>query len=393
LSNRSGAMKRSAGAAGRPLHLVYGLMLSCFSSNTSTRVVLSLYALDLGAQPYAVGLLVATLYVFPVALSWPVGVLSDRVGSRWLLLGGTAFGGSGILIPYFVHELSALYIAASMIGVAFSLYNVLLQNLVGLLSKPDERAQNFSTASLVGAAATFIGPLLAGLATDHFGNANACLLVSTLSVTAASLLVVWGGALPGGSRHATPARSAGATLADKGVLRLLVASGLVQVGQDLYQFYIPIYGHAIGLSGSAIGLVLAAFALAAFAARFAMPRLVLRLGAEQVLTYSFYLAAIGFFLVPVFKGTIALAVVSFTFGLGMGCGLPITTMLVFSHSAEGRSGETLGLRQSVNNLMRVCGPALFGSIASAFGLFPVFWINALMMAAGGWIARPVAHRK
>src|ERR1022692_3444109 len=111
-------------------------MLFCFSSNTSTRVVLSLYALDLGAQPSVVGLLVATLYVFPVALSWPVGVLSDRVGSRWLLLGGTAFGGTGILIPYFVHDLAALYIAASMIGVAFSLYNVLLQNLVGLLSKP-----------------------------------------------------------------------------------------------------------------------------------------------------------------------------------------------------------------------------------------------------------------
>jgi cyanate permease len=112
-----------------------------------------------------------------------------------------------------------------------------------------------------------------------------------------------------------------------------------------------------------------------------------------VLAYSFYLAATGFFLVPAFRDAVALAIVSFTFGLGMGCGQPITTMLVFSHSAEGRSGETLGLRQSVNNVMRVCAPALFGSIASAFGLFPVFWINGLMMAAGGWITRSLAHRK
>jgi hypothetical protein len=32
-------------------------------------------------------------------------------------------------------------------------------------------------------------------------------------------------------------------------------------------------------------------------------------------------------------------------------------------------------------------------VASAFGLFPVFWINALMMAAGGWLTRPGADRK
>jgi MFS family permease len=373
-----------------PLYLIYVLMLFCFSSNTSTRVVLSLYALDLGAQPFAVGLLIATLYVFPVMLSWPVGVFSDRVGSRWLLLTGTAFSGFGILIPYFVRDLSALYVAAAMIGVSFGIYNVLLQNLVGLLSKPHERAQNFSNSSMIGAAAAFVGPLLAGFAIDHFGNGNACLYVAALSVAAASLLLIWGGMLPGGTRHAASARSAGGTLADKEVVRMLVTSGLVQVGQDLYQFYIPIYGHAIGLSGSAIGIVLATFALAAFAVRFVMPRLIRRLGAEQVLAYSFYLAATGFFLVPVFKDAFALGIVSFMFGLGMGCGQPITTMLIFSHSAEGRSGETLGLRQSVNNVMRVCGPALFGTIASAFGLFPVFWINALMMAAGGWITRPIA---
>jgi MFS family permease len=375
-----------------PLALVYALMLFCFSSNTSTRVVLSLYALDLGAHPFAVGLLIATLYVFPVMLSWPIGVFSDRVGSRWLLLGGTAFGGFGILIPYFVRDLPALFVAAGMIGVSFSIYNVLLQNLVGLLSKPHERAQNFSNSSMIGAAATFVGPLLGGFATDRFGNGNACVYVAALSVGAAALLLAWGGALPGGTRSAAVARSSGGMFADKEVVRMLVTSGLVQVGQDLYQFYIPVYGHAIGLSGSAIGMVLAAFALASFAVRFVMPRLIQRLGAEQVLAYSFYLAAMGFFLVPVFKDAFALGIVSFMFGLGMGCGQPIATMLIFGHSAEGRSGATLGLRQSVNNVMRVCGPALFGSIASAFGLFPVFWINALMMAAGGLMTRPAAKR-
>ena len=53
--------------------------------------------------------------------------------------------------------------------------------------------------------------------------------------------------------------------------------------------------------------------------------------------------------------------------------------------------ETLGLRLTVNNLMRVVGPALFGFIASALGLFPVFCINALLMGIGGLLSHP-KHR-
>jgi hypothetical protein len=31
---------------------------------------------------------------------------------------------------------------------------------------------------------------------------------------------------------------------------------------------------------------------------------------------------------------------------------------------------------------------IFGGIATAFGLLPMFWVNGLLMAAGAWISRP-----
>ena len=83
-----------------------------------------------------------------------------------------------------------------------------------------------------------------------------------------------------------------------------------------------------------------------------------------------------------------LALVSFVFGLGTGCGQPIATIMMFSRAADGRSGEALGLRLTVNNLVRVIAPALFGFIVSGFGLAPVFYINAVMMGAGGVLSRP-----
>ena len=375
-----------------PLYLTFGLMLFCFSSITAGRVLLSLYALSLGANPSAVGLLVATFFALPMVLAWPIGRYSDRVGSRWLLLAGTLCGTCAMVIPYFARNLPALYVAGTLTGLAFSFYNVLLQNLVGLLSRPHERAQNFGNASLIGAATNLIGPLIAGFGIDHSGHAMASLYVAALALAAVALLVVWGAVLPGGSGQAATSGGLRETLSTKGVVAILAMSSLVQVGQDLFQFYIPVYGHSIGLSASAIGGVLAAYAGAAFLARFVMPALIRRVGEERLLAHSFYLAGAGFLLIPLFENAIALGMVAFTFGLGMGCGQPITTMLLFNRCAEGRTGEALGLRQSINNLMRVSAPTVFGFIASVLGLFWVFWINSLMMAVTGWLTRPGSKR-
>lgn len=370
-----------------PLYLTYGLMLLGFSSISSARVALSLYALELGASASAVGALIGSLYVFPLLISWPIGRYADRVGARWLLLAGALCGIGAMLIPYFFRQLAMLYVTSTLLGVSFTLYNVLLPNVVGILSTPHERARNFSTASLMGSTTLFAGPLFAGIAVDNLGHANACLALVLLPAAMVAALVVRGGMLPGGSRAAGVGGGLAHTLADRSMLRALATSSLVQVGQDLFQFYIPVYGHRIGLSASAIGALLATFAAASFVVRIVLPSAVSRYGEARVLAISFCVTAVGFGLIPLSGNAVLLSAVSFVFGLGMGCGQPITTMLIFSRSAPGRSGEIFGLRQSVNNALRVTGPIAFGFVATAFGLPAVFGLSALMMSGGAWLSR------
>ena len=167
---------------------------------------------------------------------------------------------------------------------------------------------------------------------------------------------------------------------------MLGISGLVQLGSDLFQFYLPIYAHSVGLSASAIGAVLATLAVSSFIVRMFLARLVKRYPTETLLAWAFGMGAAGYALVPFFSHPVALATVAFFFGLGMGLGIPLTVILMFSRSAEGRSGQALGLRLTSNNFVRVAGPIVFGAIGTAFGLSPVFWITAVMMAAGGLIS-------
>jgi MFS family permease len=369
------------------IRFVIALALFNMTSVRAARVLLTLYAIKLGAEPIAIGMLAAAFSVFPVLLSWQSGRLSDLFGSRWLLLFGIAGSTGGMLLPYFMPSVATIFIAGALSGLSMTFCNVSLQNLVGLLSAADGRAKNFSNYSLAAALSSFVGPLIAGFSIDHAGYANACLYVVALALVPISMLVLRGSALPRGSGSAAPSGSVRHALAAPGVWRVLAASSVAQTGADLFQFYMPVYGYAIGLSPSTIGIVLAAYSAAAFVVRFWLPRLVAQSGEDKVLAFAFGLGAFAFVLVPFCKGAVVLALISFLFGLGMGCTAPITIMMMFTSSAEGRSGEAMGLRLTADNLTRLVGPVLFGMIASAAGLSAVFWLNSLMLGSGSVFAR------
>ena len=102
-----------------PLHLTLAIALLGYSGVTAARVLLSLYALELGARPAEIGVLVATYFAFPLLLAYPVGVWADRIGSRGLLLFGMTVGTLGMILPYFVPRLEALYVAGTLAGLSF----------------------------------------------------------------------------------------------------------------------------------------------------------------------------------------------------------------------------------------------------------------------------------
>src|SRR5688500_12130688 len=171
------------------IRLALALSLFNFLGQTAARVVLTLYALELGAPPSSVGIIGGLLFLFPLLLSWPIGALADRKGARGLLLFASACSGLSLLIPYFFRELWSLYAAATLNGLALSFYHVTLQNTIGTLSKPEERARNFSNFSITGAITNFVGPLVGGFSIDHLGHAEACVVIAVPSLIAVFLVM------------------------------------------------------------------------------------------------------------------------------------------------------------------------------------------------------------
>ena len=176
-------------------------------------------------------------------------------------------------------------------------------------------------------------------------------------------------------------------LAQAPLRRTLITSAAVLTGTDLFQFYMPIYGHSIGLS-TQIGVVLSMVAIAGFIIRIGMPALVRRAARSRLLAYSLFLGSATYLLFPFFTDITVLTCIAFMLGLSLGCGQPLSLIMVYARAPQGRSGEALGLRLAItDNFTHIAVPLVFGSLGSALGLAPVFWANALMLAGGGALNR------
>ena len=364
------------------------------SSLSASRMVLTLSALQLDAPALVVGALVALFSFFPATLAVVAGRLVDRYGARWFLAASAAGSALGMCLPIALPSLASVLIAGALAGLSMVFYNVSLQSLTGLWSTPGTRGRNFSTYSMMTAAGGLIGPVIGGFAVDHFGYSIACAIAGVLTLLTVVMLLLRRGNLEPASQRAVaprgsiPLRETLAMLRDPMVRHTITTGCLLNSGMNIYVAYMPVYAHGLGMSGAAIGLILSSQAAAAFVARALLPRSLLWLKEEGVLVLAFVLGAASLVLLPLLHAPVMLGLLSFIFGLGMGNGQPIVTMLTFQNSPPGRSGEGVGLKVTANHLTNMVSPLLFGGIATAVGLLPMFWVNGLLMAAGAWISRP-----
>lgn len=368
------------------IYVVFAIVLCNMTSFRGSKVLVSLFAIELGATQFYIGVLVALYSLFPMLLALYAGKLSDRLGVRYPMIVGSIGLALGLSVPYLFPALITLYVSAALVGASHVFYNVSVQNLVGTLSGTDDRTRNFTNYGLIMAVGGFIGPLTAGFSIDHFGYAASYLVLAAGPLIPVLILLCarkLDRVRPKHGADEEQAVHAKRLLSNAPLRRTLISGAAILTGIDLFQFYMPIYGNAIGLSASTIGVVLSTFAAASFVVRLVMPALVRRWNAETVLTWSLYAGCVAYLLFPWFKSAVLLAAMAFALGLGLGCGQPLTLSLIYSRAPQGRSGEALGLRVTINNFMHIVVPLLFGTIGSVLGVIPVFIANALILGGGG----------
>lgn len=353
-----------------------------FRGNT---MLTTLYAISLEASTFQVGIIVGLASLFPMFLSIYVGQVSDRIGFRYPLMFGSFGVSIALFLPYIIKgELYILFISQAIFGLAFILLLVNIQNLVGKISTTENRSQNYAIFSLGISTASLLGPLITGFSIDHLDYNNTYLILSLMAAVPGCFILFNLLKLPETvAAKEMPSNSFMDLLGSQALRKTFILSGMILIGIGIYEFYFPIYGKHLGFSASVIGIILSVNASAFIIVRFFMPLLIKRITEEGVFKVCLFIAAGAFVLIPFFKGFIALTIVSFLLGIGLGCGQPLSILMAYNASPEGRTGEVLGVRLTVNKIVQFFVPIVFGSVGAMVGFFPVFWSNALLLFSGG----------
>ena len=296
------------------IYLTLVLIVLTHIAFSGSRVVVSLMALESGATQMQVGILMALYAVCPMLFAIAIGRLADRVGARPPMLLGTVGVGIALVLPALWPSMTTLYLSSLLLGTSFHFFFVTVTGIAGGIGGAENRSRNYALTSLGFSGAGFIGPLIAGFTIDYLSHVAAFLMLAAFIVIPVLMLWLRPGFLPGAASLPGAVRVGGAMDLWRAprLRNTFVASGFISAGWDLFNFYMPVYGHGIGLSASAIGMILGAFALATFVIRAVLPWLLKHSSEAQILIYAIFVAAGAFTLFPLFQNPYALGAVGFS---------------------------------------------------------------------------------
>nr|WP_281279080.1 MFS transporter [Pigmentiphaga humi] len=352
---------------------------------TGGRVTVALGALAQGASSFTVGILMALFALVPMLMSVHAGRWVDHVGARRPMATGAGLLIAGSLLPAILPHTYVLFASSCLTGIGCLVFQIAVQNLMGLHAGPDRRIVNFSRLSLSMSISGFGGPLVAGLAIDNLGLRWAFCLLLIGPLAALAVYLRQRDRLP--PPASAPVQAAPAQIRDllaaPIMRRVLIATALLSGSWDLNSFMVPIFGTSIGLSATTIGVILSAFAVATFVIRILLPWIQRRLAPWTLLRTAMFAASAVYVAYPFFRDVPVLIALAFVLGLALGSGQPSLLALLHAHAPHGRAAEALGLRMAIINGGQFALPLAFGSLSALAGIGLPFWTVAVLLLAGG----------
>jgi MFS family permease len=323
--------------------------------------VLPVYADRLGADPAALGVIVAAFGLGRVVVGIPAGALANRVDRRRLLLAAAALLAAVTLVTALVTSLEQLIAVRLVTGLAGGVVMTMGQALLtsgdpGRLGRTMAALQSYHI--LGGALGPAIGGLVVGI------DDRLPFVVGGFGLTGLVLLAVW--RIPAGfgqaARVAPQAPPAPAGLWTRGLVGICIVTFIiffVRFGGQ--QFLIPVLAYTrAGLSPAQLGAALGAVTVAGLLlVRFA-GMLTDRWGRRPMVasaTTMLGLACLGF--LGARHPVLFLAALVLT-GLLITAGSPATVAYLADCTAPERRGLAIGISRTFGDTATLLGPPVLG---------------------------------
>ena len=378
-----------AGPSKRALYTAYASGGANNAVNMMLRVVVPLWALQLGMSPSMIGIAIGAGGVLPFLLSIHGGVLMDRFGTRRVNVILTLLGTIAMALYPLLPIASALIVLQMITGFTTNMGWMGAQSMIVQIAPGDTAViGKFSIASRVG---TLVAPVLTGAVWDLTGHWGAFLFI-TISSVATFLAFYWSPAAEvdaTATREQTSVRDliprfseyiqAFAMMAVP-VIAFVSVITFVRIGGAAVQgsFYI-VYLEHIGISGTMIGVLMGVSEGFGMFGSGIAGRIERALKPHWTLIL-FHALAIFFVCVTPFLGGIMVLLVlaAMMRGSSQGLGQPVMFAVLSRAVSREEQGRSIGLRTTINRISSMGVPPFMGIIAEHSGLEASFAITGVI---------------
>ena len=401
-------------AAGVPLSSMAALMLAVFTVSVGYGVVLPLLPylierlLGVGVEAARVsrhtGLLTAVyaLSLFLFAPMW--GRLSDRRGTRGVLLIGLLGFGVTMLVFSFVESLVAVYAERFLSGMFAAAVTPVAAAAIGNFATTEHgRARRLSFVSMAGIAGFLLGPML-GVFVTRFAAGFFTLAMPAGSVAfplAATALLAFlvasavAFAVPGGTGHDRPQKTRGAAFVKTAWLvpKLLILTFIVSAGIGVFEVGLALRGkQELGLTPYQIALMFTECSLVMFVMQaIVFSPLVQPDTTRWFLAPALSVLTVGLLLVPMAADFTLMLVVTGAVAASAGILSPILTYWISARAASAQGWE-LGKQTAAASLGVTVGSAAGGLLYNVVALPGApFFLTAGIAALGFLLGLGLPH--
>jgi len=358
-----------------------------FSTTVSKTPVLPLFSQALGADDALIGLIAFFSPLAGILFSFPIGVMSDHIGrKRILVLSGAIFLAAPFLYllvinPYWLIPIRFFH------GTATAILGPLVSAIIAerFPARKAEMIGQYSSATLIGRT---VAPLVGGAIISYFVFYPGLLQYRIVYIAAAAAAVpVFIMTLLYREKESGPLNLLPFSVFRDSFMtffsnRRLRGTAFVDMATyfafGAFETFLPILLASRGMSAYETGIIFAVQVLIIAATKPLFGRVADRVDKRVQILAGIVLTGVSIALVPFCQSFAQFLIVSSLFGLGISISTVATTAYIADVARKEQIGASMGALSSIMDIGQSTGPLVTGMVITAIGYTSGFFLSFML---------------
>lgn len=357
----------------RNLKLIYSLILLNSITYGMIFTIVPLYARELGASIGEVGIIAASFPALQIILRVPLGILSDYIGRKKMLIIAFAGGAFAGTIFAFASTYWMLIPAQLTFGASVAIVWTSANSYLSERADTDKFIKKFGIFLLFSGIGFLIGPVWGSYAANEWSFELSFAIFAGISGAGFFLAFLLSGLnkKEGKKKVAevfTEAyRAAKRIIVKKEITYAVGCVFLMGIMMGIYISYFPLYLEEVGFIGASLGVIVALRSVAWTALRPFADKYVKIFGRIGSIAIGIFIGAAVIIVVPFLESFSLLIIAGVVAGIAMAPVLPVVMAFISDHTRRTERGLGMGIYGTALTFGQFMSPILLGRIGEIFG--------------------------